>query len=383
MWKAGRLEQTDRCMGKGWRMGLSWIVPSIARAVPSRNDMRVEVFDFGLRKINRCASCALTKPAKPRVSVSTEALLKSAGYSFLSYAMTREKPAKTYSEQLELLKSRGLVVEDEALALHRLAHHNYYRLSAYRFPLTVFGDPDQFQYGVTFETLWGLYEFDRGIKQLLSEALKAVEISVRSRWAFVLGHAHGSQAFELPNVFSNRGRHEDALRKLDDELRRSEEPFVAHYREQHAMSRPPIWAACEVMSFGMLSQFYANTSLSQDRKAIAKTYLLFPENMKSFLQHAAYVRNLCAHHARLWNRRFTITLSLPQSQPRHMLSSLHPAENRKIYNTLVMLGHMMDVIEPDHTWRARLIGLIEAQKYPVTAEMGFPPDWRDRPAWKI
>lgn len=296
--------------------------------------------------------------------------------------MSSAKPPKTYAEQLDLLKCRGLVVENEALALHRLAHHNYYRLSAYRFPLTREGKPDHFKPGATFEDLWGLYEFDRDLKHLVVEALKQVEISVRSRWAYVMGHRHGGQAFEQAELFADKIRHTEALQKLDEELRRSEEPFVAHYRQKHGMVRPPIWAACEVMSFGLLSQFFANTAQDRDRKEVARTYRLFPDTLKSLLQHAAYVRNLCAHHARLWNRRFTITLTLPQTQPMNMLSSLHPGETRRIYNTLVLLGHMLDVIEPEHTWRHRLTALIQSQRFPVTSSMGFPEDWLGRPAWK-
>ena len=71
--------------------------------------------------------------------------------------MSCNKPAKTYVEQLQILKNRGLIVPDEPRALHCLEHHNYYRLSAYRFPLTIQGNPDQFLPGTTFEELWDLY----------------------------------------------------------------------------------------------------------------------------------------------------------------------------------------------------------------------------------
>lgn len=89
------------------------------------------------------------------------------------------KPAKTHQEQLDLWKSRGLAVPDEPLALHILAHHNYYRLSAYRFPYTLPGQPDAFRPGATFDQLWNLYHFDRSLRQLLLEACKRVEISAR------------------------------------------------------------------------------------------------------------------------------------------------------------------------------------------------------------
>jgi abortive infection bacteriophage resistance protein len=103
--------------------------------------------------------------------------------------------------------------------------------------------------------------------------------------------------------------------------------------------------------------------------------------MKSLLEHTVYLRNLCAHHSRLWNRRFTITLALPTTQPMAILSSLHPAEDRRIYNTLVLLQHLVDVIDPANTWGRRLHDLIASQPSMVTPHMGFPSAWRTRPVW--
>ncbi|MDD2711079.1 MAG: Abi family protein [Verrucomicrobiae bacterium] len=295
--------------------------------------------------------------------------------------MNFSKSPKSHREQLDILKSRGLTVLDESFALHCLEHHNYYRLSAYRFPLSVEKNSDQFLPGTTFDQLWGLYCFDRQLRLLVMEAVKRLEVSVRSHWAYVLAHAHGIQAYENPQVFHNPQRHHNALARLDEELERSEEVFVAHHRKKYGMNRPPIWAACEIMSFGLLSRFYENIRRDRDRKEIARAFGLFQENLKSLLEHAVYVRNLCAHHARLWNRRFTVTVSLPSHQPAAAVASLHPKEDRLIYNTLVLLAHIVDVVEPRNHWAHRLLALLRAQIFPVTRHMGFPDDWQSRPIW--
>ena len=296
--------------------------------------------------------------------------------------MSCNKPAKTYVEQLQILKDRGLIVLDDQRALHCLEHHNYYRLSAYRFPLTVQGNPDQFLPGTTFDELWGLYHFDRTLRQFVSEAVKRVEISVRARWAYALAHAHGPQAYEYPQIFRDWQRHTDCLHKLDGELRRSHEDFVPHYKKKYQTSRPPIWAVCEVMSFGLLSRYYENIKRHSDKKLIANTYGLSIDNLKSLLEHCAYIRNLCAHHSRLWNRRFTITVQLPQSTPAAVVPNLHPAEDRRIYNTLVLLVHMLGVIEPASTWSHRLVTQLMLLDAKFLPHMGFPPDWQQRPLWK-
>ena len=151
-----------------------------------------------------------------------------------------KKPPLTLTEQLDLLKQRDLVVLDETLALHRLAHHNYYRLSVYRIPLSVPEEPDRFKPGTTFDDLWSLYDFDRTLRALVTEATKQIEISARSQWAYHLAHAYGPMAYEIPAVFHDASRHQDCLAELDEALRQSREDFVAHHKKKYGMTLQPI-----------------------------------------------------------------------------------------------------------------------------------------------
>lgn len=304
--------------------------------------------------------------------------------------MSFSKGAKTYSEQLEILKGRGLLVADPAFAEHCLAHCNYYRLSAYRFTLTEQGDPDKFLPGVDFHDLWNLYHFDRTLRSLVSEGLKRIEISVRARWAYVLAHKHGPLSYEDPSIFRDAVRHSKALGKFDEEHDRSDEVFVPHFQKKHGLARPPVWAACELMSFGLLSRFYENLRSQADRKEIAATYDIAPDSLESLLKHGAYLRNICAHHARLWNRSFTITLSLPNNpttlqKSYHFVSPTKPGQSaspRLIHNSLVVLLHMISKIEPQSHWPQRLKSHIRTIPLTQLGHMGFPADWEVRPVWR-
>ncbi len=160
------------------------------------------------------------------------------------------KPAKNYLEQLDLLKARGLVVTDEPAALHCLAHHNYYRVSPYRFPFTLPGNRDAFLPGTTFEQLWALYSFDRSLRHLVIEACKGVEISLRSRWAYEVGHRLGPLGYLENTHFSTPLVHARTLTKLHDEMERSREDFIKHHRGTLFMPWPPAWVIVEVASFG-------------------------------------------------------------------------------------------------------------------------------------
>lgn len=303
------------------------------------------------------------------------------------------KPPLSYVEKLRTLQTRGLAVADPAAAEHCLRHHNYYRLAAYRFPLETPCAKDQFEPGTRFEDLWAIYAFDQALRALVWEATSMVETSLRARWAYELAHRYGAHAYTLPSVFSDTKKLRENLQKVDGELARSRERFVEHFATRHDLLRPPIWAVTEIMSFGTLSKYYESLKEPRDRQAIAGTYDFDETCFTSFLRHVTIIRNIAAHHGRLWNREFTVKVSPPRKRPAALVSSIdpvppksptspHPQAPNRIYNTLVMLAHLTSVIDPPSTWRHRVRTLILAQAFPVAQHMGFPADWQARPIWK-
>jgi abortive infection bacteriophage resistance protein len=290
------------------------------------------------------------------------------------------KPPTTVEEQLGILESRGLIVADRPGALHHLGHANYFRLACYHHPFLRPGS-DAFVPGTRFEDLWEIYRFDHHLRMLVLDVIERCEISFRTRWAYELAHRHGPRAYENPAIHRDTAKHGDTLAKVDAEIRRSTEEFLRPHRSAGA-PRPPIWMVCEVMSLGQLSALYDNLSAPSDRQAIADTYALDEIVLRSFLHHLTVVRNICAHHARLWNRHFAFTFTPPRKKPPGLLPQFTSAQPRCIYNTLVMLAWLLDGIEPGHHWTKRLLQLIDSQRFPVAQHLGCPPGWRERPIWK-
>lgn len=295
------------------------------------------------------------------------------------------KPAKTLQEQLVILKSRGLNVPDEPFALHVLEHHNYYRLSAYRFPFIQPGQPDVFRPGASFTDLWQLYDFDRALRLLVMDACQQVEISVRSRWAYVTGHQLGPLAYLNNAHFSDALIHARTLTKLDAEMSRSREEFIRHHRTVLAMPWPPAWVIAEVASFGNTSNLISQLRQPALRQAIADPWQFDETVFCSLLHHLCYLRNVCAHHSRLWNRGFTITFQLPRRKPPHLHPNFHrppgPQGPRRIHNSLILLLHLLETIDPATPWPRQLLLLLRTLPAPLLLEMGFPPDWQLRPLW--
>lgn len=115
--------------------------------------------------------------------------------------------------------------------------------------------------------------------------------------------------------------------------------------------------------------------------ALAKTYQMDQGMLKQFARHLTYVRNLCAHQSRVWNRKLTVTMPLPRTKPTGLKDNMGTTRPRNIYNTLVMLVHLLSVISPGNYWTERLIALLEKHQI-ETSKMGFPADWRELPIWR-
>ncbi|WP_417276821.1 Abi family protein [Castellaniella sp.] len=299
--------------------------------------------------------------------------------------MTRQrhpfaKPATTYAEQVDILERRGMRIDDHMAAEFYLQHLNYYRLSAYWLPFEATHTPHAFVAGTRFTDALNLYLFDRSLRLLVLDAIERIEVSIRSQWAYQVAHRHGAHAYLDAALAANRAYWESNLAKLEKEVQRSDEVFIRHLLATYSEKLPPTWAVCEVMSLGLLSRWYGNLKPMPTRSAIASVYGVNEKVLASWLHHLAIVRNTCAHHGRLWNREFTIIPLIPKTKPQDLQHQFQPG-SRRLYNTLAILLHCMDIVAPQHSWRQRLKALIELHK-PPTRAMGFPPHWDRLPIWQ-
>lgn len=300
--------------------------------------------------------------------------------------MKFEKPAVSVHDQIELLKRRGMTVGDEAQAQHYLNFISYYRLRAYWLPFEVpaanNGD-HAFRNGTTFEDVLTLYIFDRELRLLVLDAIERVEVALRTQWAHHMAMTYGPHGYLEQGHYSVIRHHAKDVTALEKEFNRSEDTFAIHYRDKYTSPKlPPVWMAAEVMSFGLLSKFYSNLRTRADRKAIADPFALDEAVVTSFAHHISTVRNICAHHGRLWNKRFTVTMTTPRF-PAKLPVAMRDVDPRYLHNTLVTLDYLLALIAPGNEWKQRLVALIDSCPLADPASMGFPADWRVRSVWKV
>ncbi|WP_457670015.1 Abi family protein [Thiolapillus sp.] len=301
--------------------------------------------------------------------------------------MSYPKPPTTVSDQIELLARRGMRISEDAA--HYLTHIGYYRLRGYWIPFEEANPPEgdhRFRAATSFDDILNLYIFDRELKLLVTDAIERIEVSVRNQWVDVLAQEHGAHAYLKSELFRSQRQFGRCLSELSSEYDRSKETHIKHYKKKYGEpDLPPIWAAVDIMTLGQFSHWLSNLKPKALKSRIAKTYGLDEDVLCSFLHHLTIIRNICAHHGRLWNRSMTITMKLPRSKPAELNGVIDrgPDPNqapRKLYNTLVMMAWFLDCISPEHHFRQRLMGLIDTHGIQATA-MGFPSDWRESKFW--
>ena len=310
------------------------------------------------------------------------------------------KPYKTYAEQLQLLKDRGLIVEDEAGAMAALARLGYYRLSGYFYPLRKTkpvgqeGRLDEFQDRATFELIVALAQFDKKLRLLALYAIETVEIGVRVAVSHRLGKIHPEAhligklldgKFVGSSKNGGKSKHEEWIERFDRNRRDSREDFLGHHNGKYD-GRMPIWVAIELWDFGLLSRFIAGMQ-HRDQAAIAQIYGLDGAVLKSWIRMFNFVRNVSAHHSRLWNRTTPEIPLLPPLDRCRWLEPLHRNDEArtKIFGALTCLRLMMRSIAPHSTWHQQLkehVGTFPESDLLSIRSAGFPDDWRDSPIWR-
>ena len=314
--------------------------------------------------------------------------------------MPYSKPYLSLSDQLSLLKRRGLQVADEAAAEDCLHRNGYYRLSAYWYPfreISAGRRTDTFLKDSHFENAVKLYAFDKQFKLRLLDALERVEIAVRSEIALLLGardpFAHTNPSllhsrFVSPRPSSGVSQYDEWLDKFTKQVMRSREEFILHYERQYGSRSPlPIWIAIELWDFGMLSHFFGGMQI-KDREAIAVRFSVPDwQLMESWLWCLNYVRNVIAHHGRLWNSNLSQNPKLPRHGEMPDFEALLPLHNvsTRIYSICCILSHLSRVTNASSSWPADLKDLIEnfpTMPYASAQDMGFPHGWQLHKFWK-
>ena len=319
--------------------------------------------------------------------------------------MPFNRPWMSFPDQLDLLKRRGMTVTDDTAALRYLERIGYYRLSAYWYPFRVFelsqnpasgkletASTDKFVDNTHFADAVHLYIFDKKLRLLMLDALERIEVAVRVDIAHGLGERDIFAYRDIKQFhpgFAGKKRknssltaHEEWLNKYEGLVKRSKEDVIKHYR-QHHRGDLPIWVAAEVWDFGAMSTLFSMMKVPDQQKIARKYGIDDFKVFSSWLRSLNYLRNLCAHHSRLWNRNIIDQPKLPAAGMVEWCDS-YRGKNDLIAKPFLLFniaGHMLWRICPSTGWHDRLkahikdFPTISSVRQLSVADMGMPDGW--------
>jgi len=177
-----------------------------------------------------------------------------------------------------------------------------------------------------------------------------------------------------PCNFSSGFDHPDWLAKLEESIKRTHEDYVKDFFNEYDEEKVlPIWIVIEIMSFGQLSVMLRGLKRS-DRKDIAeKCFGIDEARLYSWVHTLVYLRNLCAHHSRIWNRTLAIK---PMTTKR--LPEWKAISNYKIFCVFLIFKKLMIIPEQWEDWKNDLICLLKESNNINIKMMDFPDEWEER-----
>jgi abortive infection bacteriophage resistance protein len=329
--------------------------------------------------------------------------------TMVSYA----KPWLPVEAQVEKLIVSGVLIPDRVEATKLLQMVGYYRLTGFLYPFRASErthDEDGREYirimktyraGTSLEDVALVIDFDRRLRLLVLEGVERIEIALRTHVGHTIGRlgpfAHEDEAtfvpaFCEPRIDKNTGlslpsQLDEWLTRIYERRDGSDEAFVSHFRTKYD-GQMPIWALTELFELGHLSRLYPG--LRNDLATEVATAFGVPHKrlMMSWIATINYIRNIAAHHARLFNRKLVIAPKRPTAAHIPLLAHLrHPSPPKQFgsYSALAVMAYLLRSINPAGDWAQRVA--THLRSFPANdvlgvESMGLLPGWLDSELWQ-
>ncbi len=303
-----------------------------------------------------------------------------------------EKHFKTLDEQIDILKSKHMIIKNEDYAKEILLRENYFFLNGYRHLFMISKNERVYKPGTTFEELYSLFLFDRAFRTIFFKNLLIIENNFKSIISYQLSKKYGYRESDYLKA-KNFTRKPEKQRQLNDLLKKmkrqirvngSQHAATLHYSSNYGYI--PLWILVKVLSFGIICEMFSILK-EDDQKVIADIYHLPVETLTTYLPFLSNYRNLCAHEDILYENK---TQKVIDDTIYHKLLEIPKEDGEYIYGKndifalIIIMKQLLDkekfkamIIEIEHEIRSLDYNLKTIKISDVLKHMGFPKNWKD------
>jgi len=284
------------------------------------------------------------------------------------------KPSLRVDQQIDLLKNRGVSINNREKAERFLTYHNYYYVSGYVYYFEIKGQvrTHKLSKPVSFDDIITLVLFDQELRELCFNAVQSIEIAVRSSIARNLSLIHGAFCLEKAELFKNGTEHAALMDKINQSLsEHNREAFITHYSNKYTEHIPPVWVVIEILTFGAISRLYSNLK-NELQIHIAADFGIDHHILVSWLKAITELRNTCAHHSRLWNKVF---VNYPKIIKKDRSFPVMQNRVSRLGSFIPLINHMLNVISEKQDWQMNCLSLLKNNTFIRPADLGLSQWW--------
>lgn len=290
-----------------------------------------------------------------------------------------QKEFKSIDEQLEILRSRGLTIEDDDLAKEFLLKNNYYRISGYSLTLR---RNDVFSPSATFQNIVDIYSFDQEFRHILLLYIKMIEVHMKSIYAYEFSKIYGPLGYLDEQNFTNPTRHRDIISKSEQQKKQRlpHEAYLKHFIND-LQEDVPLWAYVDLLTISDISFLYSISNQSI-KDSVAQHFGLTMKRGSDILARHMHsmtiIRNLCAHGSRIYNRLFEQKPSLNKKELSLLIRDTNgQVDNAHLYGFILVMKRMLSKAD-FQAMKDSIVAL--TRKYPFVRMdyYGFRDDWIDK-----
>ena len=276
--------------------------------------------------------------------------------------------------------------KSEEKAPQFLSSISYYRLKGYWWDMQVDLTKHTFKPDTYFEDIIDRYNFDRNLRIILFEAIEIIEISLRTKMIYHLSLSYGGLWYLDEKLANDKNIHQILLSDLKKEFTRSQEIFIKDQKRRFPHNDTDAWKILEVASMGTLSKMYKNIAHQlPEKSAIAKEMgLNLHSELSSWLESITYVRNIIAHHSRLWSRNMVKYPIERLNNPSGIWFSLQlsPVQTKKPFLIISCMVYLCNTCALNHSIKSKLLKLFKENPSIPIYKLGFLNNWDKQPIWK-
>lgn len=296
-------------------------------------------------------------------------------------------------EQMTILKNKGMVFNDEQVATSFLARVSYFRLKYYWTDMIDI-TTGHFVRDSNFDTIIERYEFDKRLRNILFGAIEVLEVGLRTKFITTLSLATNTGLWYLDGShFDNQQFHTNLVLDMKYEFDRNTDPFVRQYISNHPNwdkstldgDNPDAWMIFETATFGTLSKMYKNLRNQSPLKSrIANEFGLYSaRDLSSWLEAISVMRNVIAHHSRMWYKIFSKKpTNIRNHRDAWMQADMTEHQRKRAFGVISCLLYLCNAIKPNNTIKQEIKDLFAANPNVPVFMIGFTNGWDNTPLWR-